>query len=106
MISLAELDDCKTPEQLTALIQRDAEDAYWDNWDDLDDEDEPVIAPPQSQADRDVCAALTREALEYAAIGDLEEAKLRVRNRFHPKFSSAQECEALYKEAMSERIAR
>lgn len=106
MISLTELADCKTCEVLIRLIH---DDAYADGWDDddwwnEDDEDEPI--PQQSKEDKDACMALMREALEYAAIGNLEEAKLRVRNRFHPKFHSLQECHALYKEAMAEKSVR
>lgn len=106
MISLAELNDCKTCEELIDLIHLDAEDAYWDDWSDEDeDEDEDERPQPaQSRADEATCTALMREALEYAALGNLEEARLRVRNRFHPKFNSLHECQALYKEAMSEGI--
>lgn len=100
MISLQELADCKTSEQLIDLIHLDAkaDDDDWDFLGENDDEDED--RPPSR--DDDACTALMREALEYAALGDLEEAKLRVRCRFHPKFNSLEESHALYQQAMSE----
>lgn len=99
MISLQELADCKTCEQLIELIHLDACADDWEDdwWSEDDDEPRPVL----SRADEDTCAALMREALEYAALGNLAEAKLRVRNRFHPKFNSLRECQARYEEAMS-----
>lgn len=109
MISLTELDDCKTCEALIDLIHLDQCASDWDDdWgeDDDDDDETPFRRPPQTRADADTCSALIREALEYAALGDLAEAKLRVHNRFHPKFHSERACLAAYKEAMAERAAR